>query len=485
MAINERVAEFAGFPVQDYDPAVGIVLPVMPRRELRSADGKSDELWAIALEGNRLTVESGTIGTEGKRRTRTFPTPERAQAEYRKLLREKRGPFVIPLVRREFHLVKGKSHKVWEITLLSPSRFTRSGSVRFGTIGLGGRSKVKNFDSLEKARSACEQLVAEQVVKGYTEKPPEAGSLLETLFAALVANPEDRAARMALTDYLSEQGEQPHRVAYRVNGCGSPEELEALLADPFVGLVQALVIGYCFDQMGGGSDEVVQALVNARDRLPHLRALFLGDIPYYNREISWINQSDLTELLAAFPSLEHFRARGGGNLELSKLKHPHLRSLAFEASNLPRQVVRAIGASSLPALEHLELWLGTSEYGADTTVADLKNILAGKPTPALRYLGLRNSEIADGIARALGKSPLLERLDVLDLSLGTLSDRGAEALLAIPGLARLKKLDIHHHFVSPALVQRLEALGIGVDAGDPLEAMVEDGQTHRYVACAE
>jgi hypothetical protein len=66
---------------------------------------------------------------------------------------------------------------------------------------------------------------------------------------------------------------------------------------------------------------------------------------------------------------------------------------------------------------------------------------------------------------------------VLDLSLGALTDRGAEALLAAPGLARLKKLDIHHHFVSPALVQRLMALGIQVDA--------RDSDAHRYVAHAE
>ena len=49
----------------------------------------------------------------------------------------------------------------------------------------------------------------------------------------------------------------------------------------------------------------------------------------------------------------------------------------------------------LPALEHLELWLGTDEYGADTEVADLKNILQGKNLPSLRHLGLRNSEITD------------------------------------------------------------------------------------------
>jgi predicted DNA-binding WGR domain protein len=474
--LSRHVTQFAGYPVREHDPAVGIVHAVMPRREFRPWDGKSDQLWAVSLEGDRLTVCSGTAGTEGESDARKFPTPEEAQAAYRQLVGEKRGAFVIPLVRREFHQVKGESHKVWEVTLLSPNRFHFA--VRSGTIRPAGKAKVKKFDSLKKARDACKQLVAEQIAKGYTENVPEAGSLLEALYAGLVANPEDRASRMALADYLSEQGMQPHPVAYRVN----EDEQEAFLADPFVGLVQALVIGW---PGGGGPGEIVRALVNARDRLPHLRALFLGDIPYTEQEISWINQSDLTPLFTAFPRLEHFRARGGGGLALKPFEHANLRSLAFEASNLPREVVRAVGASRLPALEHLELWLGTEEYGADTTVADLKDLLAGKATPALRYLGLRNSEISDDIARALAGSPLLERLRVLDLSLGTLSDSGAEALLAIPALARLERLDLNHHYVSPALVDRLRAAGVPVDAGEPLEAEMAAGHAHRYVAHAE
>jgi hypothetical protein len=230
----------------------------------------------------------------------------------------------------------------------------------------------------------------------------------------------------------------------------------------------------------------VAALVKARDRLPNLRALFLGDITYHESEISWLNQCDVTGLLSAFPQLEQFRSRGGGGLALRKLKHERLEALAFEASNLPREVVQAIGKSSLPALEHLELWLGTKQYGANTTVADLKNLLTGKATPALRYLGLRNSEIADDIAEALAKSPLMEQLRVLDFSLGTLGDRGAEALLVNPAVAKLEKLDIHHHYVSPALVERLGTLGIQVDASDAKDpGDPEDPDAYRYVAHSE
>src|SRR5262249_42612610 len=101
------------------------------------------------------------------------------------------------------------------------------------------------------------------------------------------------------------------------------------------------------------------------------------------------------------------------------------------------------------------------------------------------YLGLRNSEIADDLPAVLAKSPLMKRIRVLDLSLGTLTDRGAEALLAVPGIKKLEKLVIHHHFVSPPLLGRLQALGIEVDAGDPQPADVYGNETYRYVAHAE
>src|SRR5262249_27463640 len=119
---------------------------------------------------------------------------------------------------------------------------------------------------------------------------------------------------------------------------------------------------------------------------------------------------------------------------------------------------------------------------------------AARGLPALRPLALRNSQIADAIARALAKAPIVARLRVLDLSLGTLSDQGAEALLAVPGLANLEMLDIHHHYVSPELVRRLAALGIKVNASDFREAEEEypdEGGDEdelisiRYVAHAE
>ena len=52
-------------------------------------------------------------------------------------------------------------------------------------------------------------------------------------------------------------------------------------------------------------------------------------------------------------------------------------------------------------------------------------------------------------------------------------------------IAQLEKLDIHHHYVSPEMVKKLQALGITVDASDPKKADVWDDEVHRYIAVSE
>lgn len=285
-------------------------------------------------------------------------------------------------------------------------------------------------------------------------------------------------------------------VAYRISvswdeseaGRRWTDKFASFLDDPASGRVTALIVGP-WEQVGMGeeptADRIVAALAAARDRLPGLTALFVGEIIVEESEISWIEQTDVSPLFNAYPRLEHFAVRGGNNLRLGALRHDNLEALVVEAGGLPRQVVQDVVAAQLPELRHLELWLGMEHYGADTTMDDLAPILSGNLFPKLEYLGLRDSELADEIAIAIVSAPILERVQVLDLSLGTLTDAGAAALLASPAVARLRKLDIHHHYCSPEMVEKLEALPIEVDAGESQEAYESRGELHRYVAVGE
>ena len=251
--------------------------------------------------------------------------------------------------------------------------------------------------------------------------------------------------------------------------------------------VTSIVVGVWGDTSGplGDSSSVVNTLSQASDKLPALRALFIGDIISEEFEISWIEQSDMAPIFVAYPELEHFRVRGGTGLRFGPLNHSRLRSLIVESGGLDVSVVRDITSSSLPELEHLELWLGDEGYGANSEIVDLSPILSGKVFPKLRYLGLRDSVLSDAIAAALAHSPLLERLRVLDLSLGTLSDSGAAALLASPGIKNLEVLDLHHHYCSDEMVSKLTGMGIKVDTSDKQEPDIDEDESTRYVAVGE
>ncbi|GAA3194856.1 STM4015 family protein [Streptomyces virens] len=255
--------------------------------------------------------------------------------------------------------------------------------------------------------------------------------------------------------------------------------------------VRALVVGIWDDAFDCGPAGIIEALLEARDRLPALRAVFLGDIVFEECEISWIHQTDVTPLLAGFPQLEEFGVRGGQDLEFPAVRHDALRKLVVETGGMPADVVRGVGASELPALEHLDLWLGTSWYGADSEPADLEPILSGARLPRLRHLALRNSEIQDEVAAAVAAAPVVARLEVLDLSMGTLGDEGATALLGGQPLTHLKKLDLHHNYLSEPLRQRiretLEPAGVEVDLDQDDADWDEDddGTVHRYVSVGE
>jgi hypothetical protein len=265
------------------------------------------------------------------------------------------------------------------------------------------------------------------------------------------------------------------------------DPLEALLADPASRDLKGIVYGSWLKEFDSetSSEEIVRQIAEAKDRLPGLQALFVGDMTLEECEISWITQSDVAPLLRAFPRLEHFGVRGSNGLGIGPVQHANLKSLVIQCGGLPASVLRQVLQSDYPALEHLELWLGEEGYGADIKVADLQSLLDGRLFPKLSSLGLRDSELADEVAAAVSKAPILERIKVLDLSLGNLSDAGAEALLQSPMIARLERLDLHHHFVSPALTSRLEQLGPSLDASDRQKAETYDGKEYRFISVGE
>ncbi|MFJ7263449.1 STM4015 family protein [Streptomyces globosus] len=286
---------------------------------------------------------------------------------------------------------------------------------------------------------------------------------------------------------------EPDSVAWRVSAdfWESDEEWPAAFARFAAAVdltrVRSLIVGTwseCAERIG---EYVLDVLLPAADRMPELRALFLGDMTCEESEISWIEQADVAPVLEAFPLLEEFGVRGGSGLVFPPLRHAALRRLRIETGGLSREVVRTVGACDFPALEDLDIWLGTSWYGADTQPADLEPFMTGSRLPALRRLALRNSDIQNEIATALAGAPVVARLRELDLSMGTLGDEGALALLDGQPLTHLRKLDLHHHFISEPVALRIEEAlaphGVEVDLGH--RQSTRSRRDGRYTAVAE
>jgi len=273
------------------------------------------------------------------------------------------------------------------------------------------------------------------------------------------------------------------------------ETFDRFCAEVDITRVRALIVGIWADVEDTDPSEVIEALLAVRDRLPALRSMFLGDITDEECKLSRISQTDVTPLLAGFPALEDFGVRAGWGtslgetlkLEFPSLRHDALRRLTVQSSGLPGGVLRGVGASELPALVHLDLWLGREDDGGDCEVADLEPILSGARMPRLRHLALRNSEIQDEVAAAVASAPVVARLEVLDLSMGTLGDDGAAALLGGQPLTHLKKLDLHHNYLSEPFRQRirqaLEPAGVEVDLdqADAESSEEADGTVSRSI----
>jgi hypothetical protein len=280
---------------------------------------------------------------------------------------------------------------------------------------------------------------------------------------------------------------QVYRLAFNYDDeSGFQKMLDKFFNSPKIAEIPALIIGnWSYDPVETDPEFMLLQLIEQCNKLPNLKALFIGDITSEECEISWIEQTNYAPLLQAFPQLEQLRVRGSNGLGFSKLEHNNLKTLIIESGGLPKTVIQSIIDAKLPALEHLELWLGVDEYGFDGDIETIKPLLETGRFPKLRYLGLRDSEIVDEIAIEIATASILNQLNVLDISLGILTDKGAQALLNSERIKSLKKLDLRHHYMSTSMMEKLKQLDIEVDVSEQQQDEDDDGEIYRYVAVSE
>lgn len=442
---------------------------------------------------------------------------------------------------RRYEFVEGSSSKFWEIALEGAS-FT----ARWGRLGTDGQEKTQDFDSPAEAKKAHDKLCAEKEKKGYRlvgsggddgPAPMAVTSKNPDLEAKIAADPENDVPWKIYADWLIEKGEPWGEVIARATGGkpdtkkqkdaeaaitggidgadftwkhgvveefsliseDEPEEentaelvLQRLLAHPAGRLVRKLTLGLP-PRVGGDIDwhydGMIEAMVTAGP-LPLLESLDMSPDADHMDQPSWRRIGDLRKLWKMVPRLKELKLQGargsddGTPVRLGDLQLPNLETFVFQSGGLDGSVPKDLGSASLPKLKHLELWFGREDYGNDGSVESLAGILSGKGLPALKTLGLMNSEWGVELIDAIAGSAILPRLEVLDLSMGTLyTDEAAALIKHAKKFAHLKKLDVSDNFLPDE--KALKAVLPNVEFGEQKEPDVDGEDVYRYSTVGE
>lgn len=230
------------------------------------------------------------------------------------------------------------------------------------------------------------------------------------------------------------------------------------------------------------SAEELQALADPRARA--VRKLLLGDFIYPDEcEMSWAQVGDVSALWSLMPQLEELKLRGAV-ADLGDVQAPNLVRFTRETSQFTRDELARVLAASWPRLEHLELWFGEQNYGANCTAQDVVPLFGASRFPRLTSLGLCNFEGADAIIEPLAASGLLRQVKRLDLSKGILTDEGAATMLKLRAkFEHLEHLDLSRNLISEAMTAPLSELCASVNVEAQRLDQMDEGM--RFVAVGE
>lgn len=261
-----------------------------------------------------------------------------------------------------------------------------------------------------------------------------------------------------------------------------------ILADPEFAALEEVVIG-CWGEAWddeGGAFTIIQDIVSNKEKFSHIKSLFIGDMDFEECEVSWIVQGNYEPLFEAMPQLEKLTIKGSTDLSLGTVNAPNLRSLEIICGGLPKDVIQSIRDAKLPALEELRLYFGVEDYGFDGSIEDIKELLKQSDFPKLKILGLCDSEIQDEICETVLASKYISQIERLELSMGSLTDKGGQLLLdKLPETKNVTSLDVHYHYMSDEMMEKLQALPIEVDTEEQNEPDEWNGEVYCYPMLTE
>ena len=263
--------------------------------------------------------------------------------------------------------------------------------------------------------------------------------------------------------------------------------LEDIMQDSEFSGLEEIVVGCWGDAWdNNGAQTIVDGIVENKDKFAHIKSLFIGDMDYEECEVSWIIQADYSAIWEAMPQLEKLVIKGSTSLALGTVKHDKLQELEIICGGLPASVIEQIQKAKLPELKQLLLYIGSEGYGFDGDIATIQALVEQSDFPKLEYLGIADSEIQDEITEVVLKSKYMSQIRVLDLSMGTLTDKGGQLLLdTIGNYPNVEMLDLHRHYLSDEMMKKLQELSIAVDLEEQETPDEYRGEVYYYAGLTE
>lgn len=261
---------------------------------------------------------------------------------------------------------------------------------------------------------------------------------------------------------------------------------QEILEDPRLPELEEIIVGCWGESWDNDAQAILDGIVENKDKFSHIKSLFIGDMEYDECEVSWIEQADYSKLWEALPQLEKLTIKGSMNLELGEIRHQNLKSLQIICGGLPKKILAGIGAAELPELRNLLLYIGVEDYGFDGDVSDIEAMLSKSDYSRLEVLGIMDSEIQDEITEVVVKSKYMDQIEVLDLSMGSLSDKGGGILLEeLPRHENIRFVNLEYHYMSDEMMKKLKGLAVSVNVDDQQEDDEYDGEIYRWPMLTE
>jgi uncharacterized protein (TIGR02996 family) len=481
----------------------------MPRYEF--SEGTSNKFWDITLSGDSFTTTYGKIGTSGQSTTKSFATEAKAKAAYDKAIESK--------TKKGYALVDGGK------STAKPAASTAKPASKQADASAGGTIDARN-PALEAAivadpfdREAYEvfadwlqtqgdlrgQLISLQL----GNKDKQAKALIDKhadyFLGPLAEHVEVRdmgynnSVSHLRTPAQEKEWQKTHRQAFlwrngyihRVrlsHDSYSDSEwkgktvdvLDAVLSHPS----GRYVVEFAFQSNGDPNEDDLQNIIDllGKKAPPTTRKITFGDNV---DQISWHHTGGLGKLWKGVPNLRVLEIETG-EFDVGKMIAPALERAVFITGGMSKTCAKNIATADMPNIKHLEIYYGDPNYGGNATIKEVRPLLERTDLTQLEYLGLENSMFADDIARHLGKAPVLRSLKTLDLSQGTMTDAGAQALVAArDSLRHLECLDLTRNFLSKEGIKAVKDLCPKVLTGGQETPDEGDDEPYYYVSIAE